>query len=170
MSPMTPREPVAKGPSTTLSQPPSRTLSSHQPTHGREMTPSPEALRRAMSESSLQPSPSSSKIQRANSVKAGWSACGPQVLTPNVQKVLSNPSKPPTYVARFWSMIHTCSHFCRFRILAVGKVRLCKVQQVQVKLIPLSITERLGQIFTHQYCLQGEYIGTQPVANVAIFC
>ena len=106
MSPVTAHEPVAEDPSTTLPQPPSRTPFSHQPTHGREMTPSPEALRRVMSDSP-QPSSSSFGIQRANSVQAGSSASRRQVLTSTVQKVLSNPSKPLKYVAHFWSMACT---------------------------------------------------------------
>lgn len=107
MSPVTAHEPVAEDPSTTLSRPPSRTPFSPQPTHGREMTPSPEALRRVMSESSPQPSSSSFGIQRAISVQAGSSASRRQVLTSTVQKVLSNPSKPLKYVAHFWSMACT---------------------------------------------------------------
>ena len=97
--PATPREPVAEGSSTTLSQRRGRTSPPHLPTHGRQTTPSPEVLRRVMSESSPQPSSPSPKIKRNNSVQASPSASRRQVLTPTVRQVLSNHSKPLKYVA-----------------------------------------------------------------------
>jgi len=103
----------------TLSRPRSRTLSFRPPTHtegssstsrtrtrlprllthGREMAQSAESLRRVESESSLQSSSASPKVKRTNSVQASPSASRHQALTPTVQQVLSNTSKPLKYVA-----------------------------------------------------------------------
>ena len=102
------RESVAEDSSSTFPQQQrSRTPPARLPTHGGEMTPSPEVLRRVMSESAPQlPSPSSN-IRRTNSVQAGSFARRRQVLTSTVQQVLSNPSHPLKYVARFWFINRT---------------------------------------------------------------
>jgi len=170
VSSATPREPVAEDSSTTLPQRRSRTPLARLLTHGTEMTQSSEGLRRVVSESSLQPSSPSSKIKRANTVQASPSASRHQALTSTVQQVVSNHSKPLKYVVRFWSIPHPSHTSVGLGFSWWGRYGHAKLSQVQVELTPLLITERLGQIFTHQCCLQSGHIGARPVVIVAIFC
>jgi hypothetical protein len=97
--------PVAKAPlspSLFSNAPPrriSQATSMRNPTHDGGTTSSTKVLRRV--KSFPQQSLPSSKIHRTRSVLSRPSQSKVQVLTSTVQQVLSNPSNPPKYVARF---------------------------------------------------------------------